>query len=55
MILFQQKEHTIMPELEFPELLKKQEAMKVQQEEFKFKRKILENTLKNIERIPVNR
>jgi uncharacterized protein involved in exopolysaccharide biosynthesis len=50
MILFQQKEHTIMPELEFPELLKKQEAMKVQQEEFKFKRKILENTLKNIEK-----
>lgn len=50
MIVFQQTEHTIMPELEFPELLKKQEAMKVQQEEFKFKRKILENTLKNIEK-----
>ena len=50
MILFQQKEHTIMPELEFPELLKKQETVKVQLEEFKFKRKILENTLKNIEK-----
>lgn len=50
MISFQQQEHTIMPEVEFPELLKKQETMKVQVEEFKFKRKILENTLKNIEK-----
>ena len=52
MIMFQQKEHTIMPELEFPELLKKQETVKIQIEEFKFKKKILENALKNVEKDP---
>jgi len=50
MIVFQHQENTIMPEVEFPEILKKQETMKVQIEEFKFKRKILESTLKNIEK-----
>lgn len=52
MIMFQHKENTIVPELEFPELLKKQEALKVQSEEFKFKRKILENSLDSIEKKP---
>lgn len=50
MIVFQHKENTIMPEVEFPEILKKQETMKIQIEEFKFKRKILESTLKEIEK-----
>ena len=52
MIMFQHKENTIVPELEFPELLKKQETLKVQSEEFKFKRKILENSLDSIEKKP---
>lgn len=52
MIVFQHQENTIMPEIEFPEILKKQEAMKVQIDEFKFKRKILESTLKNIDKEP---
>lgn len=52
MILFQHQENTIVPELEFPELLKKQETLKVQSEEFKFKKKILENTLNSIEKDP---
>lgn len=52
LIIFQQKEHTIMPTLEFSELLKKQETLKVQSEEFKFKRKILENSLDSIEKKP---
>lgn len=52
MILFQHQENTIVPELEFPELLKKQETLKVQSEEFKFKKKILENTLSSIEKDP---
>lgn len=52
MIVFQHEENTIVPELEFPELLKKQETLKVQSEEFKFKRKILENSLDSIEKKP---
>lgn len=52
MIAFQQQEKTIMPEVEVPELLKKQETLKIQIEEFKFKRQILANTLKNIDKNP---
>ncbi len=52
MIAFQQQEKTIMPEVEVPELLKKQETLKIQIEEFKFKRQILANTLKNIDQNP---
>ena len=52
MIMFQHQENTIVPELEFPELLRKQETLKVQSEEFKFKRKILENSLDSIEKKP---
>ncbi|MBO4699211.1 hypothetical protein J5690_06325 [bacterium] len=50
MIEFQQHEHTIMPEVEVPELLKKQGTLKIQIEEFKFKRQILANTLASIEK-----
>ena len=52
MIEFQQREKTIMPEVEVPELLKKQETLKIQIEEFKFKRQILANTLQNINNNP---
>lgn len=52
MIAFQQQEKTILPEVEVPELLKKQETLKIQIEEFKFKRQILANTLKNIDKNP---
>ena len=52
MIEFQQQEKTIMPEVEVPELLKKQETLKIQIEEFKFKRQILANTLKSVEQDP---
>lgn len=52
MIVFQQQEKTILPEVEVPELLKKQETLKIQIEEFKFKRQILASTLKNIEKDP---
>ena len=52
MITFQQQEKTILPEVEVPELLKKQENLKIQIEEFKFKRQILVNTLQNINKNP---
>ena len=52
MIEFQQQEKTILPEVEVPELLKKQETLKIQIEEFKFKRQILANTLQNINKNP---
>ncbi len=52
MIDFQQKENTIMPDVEVPELLKKQGTLKIQIEEFRFKKQILANTLKNIEKNP---
>lgn len=52
MISFQQQEKTIMPDVEVPELLKKQETLKIQIEEFKFKRQILSSTLKNIDKNP---
>ena len=52
MIEFQRQEKTIMPEVEVPELLKKQGALTVQIEEFKFKRQILTNTLQNINKNP---
>ena len=52
LIAFQQKENTIMPSVEIPELLKKQETLKVQIEEFKFKKQILANTLKSVEKDP---
>ena len=52
MIEFQQQEKTIMPEVEVPELLKKQETLKIQIEEFKFKKQILANTLKSVESDP---
>ena len=52
MIAFQQQEKTIMPDVEVPELLKKQETLKIQIEEFKFKRQILADTLKNIDKNP---
>ena len=52
MIAFQQQEKTILPEVEVPELLKKQETLKIQIEEFKFKRQLLANTLKNIDKNP---
>ena len=52
MIAFQQQEKTILPEVEVPELLKKQETLKIQIEEFKFKRQILADTLKNIDKNP---
>ncbi|MGI6394833.1 MAG: GumC family protein [bacterium] len=48
MILFQQTEKTIMPELEIPELLKKQETLKIQIEEMRFKRKIIAGAMENI-------
>ncbi|MBO4711136.1 hypothetical protein J5681_04400 [bacterium] len=50
MIMFQQQEKTIMPEVEVPELLKKQESLRIQIEEFKFKKQILVNTLKSVEK-----
>ncbi|MBO7127390.1 hypothetical protein J6W78_07560 [bacterium] len=52
MIEFQQQEKTIMPEVEVPELLKKQETLRIQIEEFKFKKQILVNTLKSVEGDP---
>ena len=52
LIMFQQQEKTIMPEVEVPELLKKQETLKIQIEEFKFKKQILANTLKSVESDP---
>lgn len=52
MIAFQQQEKTIMPDVEVPELLKKQETLKIKIEEFKFKRQILVNTLKSVEKDP---
>ena len=55
MIAFQQQEKTIMPEVEVPELLKKQETLRIQIEEFKYKRQILANTLKNIDQTLVSR
>ncbi|HPG36991.1 MAG TPA: GNVR domain-containing protein, partial [bacterium] len=48
MILFQQTEKTIMPEVEIPELLKKQETLKIQIEELKFKKKIIAGAMENI-------
>lgn len=51
MILFQQTENTIMPELEIPELLKKQEVLKIQIEELKFKRKIIAGAIDNMEKM----
>ena len=50
MITFQQQEKTILPEVEVPELLKKQGTLRIQIEEFKFKRQILANTLASIEK-----
>lgn len=52
MIVFQQQEKTLMPEVEIPELLKKQEALKIQIEELKFKRELIANAKSNIDKSP---
>ena len=52
LILFQQEEKTLIPELEVTELLKKQELMKVQIEELRLKKNIIVVAYENIERSP---